>query len=169
MLTKVDIEKYFLAEKQVGLVIFIVGIIALILAVVCYFVLRAPFYKGAAIPLVLIGAIQCFIGFSHYTSSDKSRVRNVYAFDMNPQELKDKELPRVAKALTGIATFKWGAVFLLLAGITLFLLYRSRADQSIWPGLGVALALQAVFMFGAEFVAEKQTKGYHEQLKEFTY
>lgn len=169
MLTKADIEKYFLAEKQVGLVIFIIGIIAVVLALVCFFALRSQFYRGATISLVLIGALQCFIGLSHYRSSDKDRIRNVYAFDMNPRELKEKELPRVTKALTGIATFKWGSAFLLLAGITLVLLYRTRSDQTVWVGLGVALALQALIMFGAESVAGKKTKAYHQQLSGFKY
>lgn len=169
MLTKADIEKYFLAEKQVGLVIFIIGIAAVALAIVCYFVLRTHFYRGAAIPLVLIGALQCFIGFSHYSGSDEVRISNVYAFDMNPQELKDRELPKVTKALTSIAVFKWGASFLVLVGFVLVLLYRTSPDKAIWSGLGAGLVLQALIMFGAESIAEKRAKAYHQQLTVFKY
>lgn len=169
MLTKADIEKYFLAEKQVGLILFIIGISAVVLAVICYFVLRTQFYRGAAIPLVLIGIMQCFIGFSHYRHSDESRIRNVYAFDMNPQELKQKELPALTKALSGIAAFKWGALVLAMVGVALVLVCRNQPNNAHWCGIGVALALQALIMFCTEIMAEKRVNAYRQQLETFRY
>jgi len=53
MFSKQDIEKYFLAEKQLGLLFIIIGAIAIVLAIVFFFLLKTSFYKGAAIPLLL--------------------------------------------------------------------------------------------------------------------
>lgn len=167
MLTRLDIEKYFVAEKQAGLVLFLIGIVALALAVVCFFVLKTNFYKGAAIPLLLIGVLQFFLGISHYRRSDEERKQNVYAYDMNPQELKARELPRMQGALRSIAVFKWGAAVLVLAGIALVLVYRSHPDKALWVGLGAGLAIQALIMFVAEYLAAGKAQHYLQQLEAF--
>ena len=95
MLTKSDIEKYFIAEKQESLLFLIIGIIAIICAIVFILFLKNNFWRGAAVPLIIVGLIQCIVGFTVYNRSDKDRASNVYAFDMNPQQLKQKELPRM--------------------------------------------------------------------------
>lgn len=167
MLTKTDIEKYFLAEKQIGLIFFIIGIIAIVLALVCFFVLRTNFYKGAAIPLLLVGLIELVVGFSIFKRSDGDRVRNVYAFDMNPQELKEKELPRMQKATRSFAIFKSVEIVLLIAAFILIIVYRSKPDKTFWVGLGIALAIQAFLMLGADIFAEKRAKAYTGKLEAF--
>ena len=57
MFTKADIEKYFMAEKTFGLVFAIVGIAAVVAALLFYFSLKTNFYKGAAVPLLLTGLL----------------------------------------------------------------------------------------------------------------
>ena len=97
MFTKVDIEKYFNAEKSGSLVFLVIGVVAVIAAIVFFFVIRSDAYKGAAVPLVLVGLLMGVVGLTVYNRSDGDRIRNVYAFDMNPGELKDKEVPRMEK------------------------------------------------------------------------
>lgn len=168
MLTKTDIEKYFLAEKQIGLIFFIIGIVAVALAIVCFFLLRTSFYKGAAIPLVLIGLIQLIIGFAIFQRSDEDRRRNVYAYDMDPQQLKEKELPRMQKVTKNFAMYKIVEVLLIVAAIVLIVVYRNRPDKAFWAGLGVALLIQALLMLGADYFAEKRAKKYTAGLEAFT-
>ena len=167
MLTKTDIEKYFMAEKQVGLIFFIIGIIAIVLALVFFLAFRTNFYKGAAIPLLLVGLIELVVGFTIFRRSDGDRVRNVYAYDMNPQELKDKELPRMHKVTQSFAIYKWAEIAFILAGIVLIILYRARPGQAFWFGLGIALAIQALLMLGADYFAEKRAKEYTLKLQAF--
>ncbi|HUP10824.1 MAG TPA: hypothetical protein VM187_01385 [Niastella sp.] len=167
MLTKTDIEKYFIAEKQVGLVFFIIGIIAVVLAIVFFFVLRTNFYKGAAIPLILFGLLELIAGFTIYQKSDGDRVRNVYAFDMNPYELKEKELPRMQKVTQSFVIYKWVEVLVLVAGIVLIVLYRTKPEKAFWFGLGVALAIQALLMFSADYLAAKRAQDYTTKLETF--
>ncbi|NII24764.1 hypothetical protein HB364_06730 [Pseudoflavitalea sp. X16] len=168
MLTKADIEKYFLAEKQVGLIFIIIGALAIAFAFVFFFVLRNNFYKGAAIPLLLIGLIELTIGFVVYKRSDGDRVRNVYAYDMNPQELKEQELPRMQKVNKGFTIYKWVEMVLIITGIILIGIYRSRPEKAFWFGLGVALTIQALLMLGADYFAEKRAKDYTSKLQAFT-
>ena len=167
MLTKTDIEKYFMAEKQVGLVFFIIGIIAIVLALVFFLALRTNFYKGAAFPLLLVGLIELIVGFAIFKRSDGDRVRNVYAYDMNPQELKEKELPRMQKVTQHFAAYKWAEIAFIIAGIVLIILYRARPDKAFWFGLGIALTIQALLMLSADYFAEKRAKEYTEKLQAF--
>lgn len=167
MLTKADIEKYFLAEKQVGLIFVIIGALAIAFALVFFFVLRSNFYKGAAIPLLLIGLIELTIGFVVYRRSDGDRVRNVYAYDMNPQELKEQELPRMQKVNKSFTVYKWVEIVLVITGIVLIVIYRPRPEKAFWLGLGVALTIQALLMVGADYFAEKRAKEYTSKLQAF--
>lgn len=167
MLTKTDIEKYFMAEKQVGLIFFIIGIIAVVLAIVFFLVFRTNFYKGAAIPLLLVGLIELIVGFTIFRRSDGDRVRNVYAYDMNPQELKEKELPRMHKVTGSFAIYKWAEIAFIITGIALIIIYRTRPDKVFWFGLGIALVIQSLLMLGADYFAERRAKEYTLKLEAF--
>jgi ABC-type xylose transport system permease subunit len=167
MLTKTDIEKYFIAEKQVGLIFFVIGIVAVLLAIVFFFFLRTNFYRGAAIPLIVAGLLELIAGLTIYNKSDGDRVRNVYAFDMNPQELKEKELPRMQKVTKSFAIYKWVEVVLAVAGIVMIILYRSKPERAFWFGLGITLTLQALIMFSADYLAAKRARTYTDQLEAF--
>lgn len=167
MLTKTDIEKYFLAEKQIGLLFFIIGIVAVLLAIVFFFVLRSGFYKGAAIPLVILGLLQLFAGFAVYKKSDSDRIRNVYAFDMNPQELKAVELPRIRQVNKSFAVYKIIEIILILVGIALFFYLRTRPEKAFWLGLSITLSIQALVTFTADYTASARAKEYMQKLEAF--
>lgn len=167
MLTKTDIEKYFMAEKQVGLIFFIIGIIAVVLALVFFLAFRTNFYKGAAIPLLLVGLIELIVGLTVFRRSDEDRVKNVYAYGMNPQELKEKELPRMQKVTRSFAIYKWAEISFIIAGIVLIILYCTRHDKAFWFGLGIALVIQSLLMLSADYFAEKRAKEYTSKLQAF--
>ena len=88
MFIKTDIEKYFNAEKAESWIFIAIGTAAIITAILFFFFLKTNFYKGAAIPLLLIGLLLGVVGYTVYKRSDDDRKRNVYAYDMNPSELK---------------------------------------------------------------------------------
>lgn len=167
MFTKADIEKYFLAEKQAGLLFLVIGAIAVVVAVVLFFVLKTNFYKGAALPLVVIGILQLAVGITVFKRSDEDRFRNVYAYGMDPNQLRDKELPRMKTVNKNFVVMRWVEVVLLLAGIGLMFYFKSNADKTFWFGFGVALAIQAALMLGADFFAEKRALQYTVGLEQF--
>lgn len=168
MFTKTDIETYFLAEKQESLLFIVVGIVAMALALLFFFLLRGNFYKGAAIPLLLIGAIQFSVGLTVYKRSDEDRVRNVYAYDANPYQLKQVELPRMQQVNRNFVFYRWIEIALLLAGAGLVFYFKSTHPGQFWFGLGVTLVLQSAIMLGADYMAEQRAHEYSKGIEAFT-
>lgn len=167
MLTKTDIEKYFHAEKiESGLFIFI-GVVAIVLAIIFFFYLKANWCKGAAIPLLVVGLIHLSVGAIVFTRSDKDRIRIVYAFDMNPGDLQKKEIPRMEQVNKNFVLYRYTEIALLLAGLGLFFYFNNHADKRFWAGLGMALAIEAAVSVSADYFAEKRAVVYTNQLMEF--
>jgi drug/metabolite transporter (DMT)-like permease len=167
MLTKSDIEKYFIAEKQESLVFLIFGIVAIVLAILFYFTGKTHIYKGAAIPLLLLGLIQTGAGYAVYIKSDDQRISQVYAYDMNPDELKTTELTRMRKVNMNFLVYRWIEVGAVATGIILIILFRKQPDKSFWLGFGIALAIMALILFFADYIAEKRAVHYVELLESF--
>jgi hypothetical protein len=168
MFSKTGIEKYFTAEKNESLLFIFIGIAAIILAIVFLFFLKTNFYKGIALPLFLIALIQISVGYTVYKRSDSDRQRNVYAYDLDPSELKGKELPRMVKVNQNFVIYRWIEIALTVAGIVLIFLYRHNPSRSFIYGIGIGLAIQAFIMLGADYFAEARAKVYTKGLKGFT-
>lgn len=167
MFSKSDIEKYFIAEKQGSLIFLVVGIIAIVIALVFYFYLKTQAYKGASVPLVLIGLIFIIVGITVLRKSDDDRARNVYAYDMKPVDFKEKELPRMQKVLKDLAVYRWVEISLFAAGVLIFFFLRKKPDMSFWSGLGISLALMAILAHGLDFMVKKRAIGYTQQIETF--
>jgi hypothetical protein len=163
MFGKQEIEKYFLAEKQLGLSFIIIGAIAIVLAFIFFFLLKTSFYKGAAIPLLVIGLIQLIASAGIYKKSDEDRIRNVYAFDMNRGQLKNEELPRMKTVLKNFAIVKWIEMALVVTGLIVISYFRTNAGQVFWYGFGITLTIQALIILFADYSSERRailyTKG----------
>ncbi len=157
------IYKYFMAEKQESLLFLIFGIAAIMLAILFFIFIRSnpPLYKGAAIPLLVIGIIQCTVGFTVYSRSNDQM--KVIAYNMGIEPVlyaKQTELPRMKKVMKNFAIYRWMEIAFILAGVTLIILFRSDPARAFWFGFGFALAVQAVIMLGADFVAEQRGHNY---------
>jgi drug/metabolite transporter (DMT)-like permease len=167
MLTKEDIEKYFIAEKQESLLFVIFGIIAIAISFVGLFYWKTPFWKGAAIPLILIALIQIIVCYTVYARSDKQRTALVNAFDADTIKLQNEELPRMEEVNKNFITYRWTEMILIVAGIALALFYRTNPDKQLVFGIGVALAIEAALMFAADIIAGKRASNYTNELKSF--
>lgn len=168
MFTKTDIEKYFIAEKQESLLFLVIGIIAIVIAVIFFFVLKTNFYKGAAISMWAIGLLMAVVGYIVYKRCDADRIQNVYAYDMNPGELKEKEIPRMKTVMKNFVIYRYTEIILSLVGIFLFFYYRNRIDQQFWAGLGLTLAIMALTALFADYFAEKRGSIYTKGLINFS-
>lgn len=168
MFSKTDIEKYFSAEKSFSGLFIILGAVTVIVAVILFFAGKTNWYKGAAIPLVLIGIIQLIASANVYKRSDGDRQRLVYAYDMNPSALKNTELPRMEKVEKTFTIIQIAEVILLLAGLVLYFYFKKYPDQSFWVGFGLMLAIEAALMFGADTFAHGNAKKYTKGLQEFS-
>lgn len=168
MFTKADIEKYFNAEKAESFVFMGIGVVGIILALFFFFYLKTSFYKGAAIPLALVGLLLGVVGYTVYARSDSDRIRNVYAYDMNPGELKEKEIPRMETVMKNFSIYRYAEIVLAVTGIFLFFYFRQNLNRQLWAGLGIGLFVMALLALGADYFAEKRGHVYIKGLKEFT-
>lgn len=162
------IYRYFIAEKQESLVFLIIGIVAIVMAVIFWFFIKTnpQFFKGAAIPLLAIGIIQCAVGFTIYSRSDKQRADVAYNIGMEPALfVKQKELPRMKTVMRNFIIYRWVEIAFIITGLVLIFLYRTNPDKTFWYGLGITLALQGAIMLGADYFAEKRGKVYTEELR----
>ena len=167
MLTKEAIEKYFLAEKAESWIFMAIGIAGIVMGIIAVFFLRTSFYKGLAIPLVLVGLLLGIVGFTVCKRSDEDRKRNVYALGINPGELKQKELPRMEVVMKNLVLYRYVEIALALLGIALLFYFNSKEAQLFWKGLGMALAIMALLALTADYFAEKRGNIYLIQLKDF--
>ena len=161
------IYRYFTAEKQESLLFLIVGIVAILLAVVCWFFIKSNpnFFKGAAIPLLVIGLIQMVIGYSVYSRTDKQKTNIAYNIGIEPVNyVKQTELPRMKIVMKNFVIYRWVEIAFIITGLILIFLFRLNTDKTFWYGFGIALAIQAVIMLGADYFAEKRGKVYTNEL-----
>lgn len=162
------IYKYFIAEKQESLLFLVVGIIAILLAVAFWFFIKSnpAFFKGAAIPLIAIGLIQCIVGYTVYTRTDDQKKDIAYNMGLDPSSyVQQTELPRMEKVMTSFVVYRWVEIAFIITGLILIFLFRLNPDKSFWFGFGVALAIQAMIMLGADYFAEKRGKVYTMELQ----
>jgi phosphatidylserine synthase len=162
------IYKYFNGEKQESLLFLIIGIVAILLALAFWFLVKSnpSFFKGAAIPLLAIGLIQMVVGYSVYSRTDKQKSDIAYNIGLEPVSfVKQTELPRMKTVMKNFVIYRWVEIAFIIGGLILIFLFRSDPDKAFWYGLGIALALQAVIMLGADYFAEKRGKVYTEELQ----
>jgi hypothetical protein len=167
MLTKADIEKYFIAEKHESLVFLIIGVAVVVLALIFYFAPKTQIYRGAALPLLVLGLMQAIAGYTVYMRSDDQRISQVYAYDMNPDQLKTVELTRMRKVKTNFLIYRWIEIGAFIAGLILILLFVNQPVNSFWVGFGITLTIMAAELFIADFIAEKRAVHYTSLLEEF--
>ncbi len=168
MLTKTIIENYFNAEKQESIVFLAIGIVALAIASIAFFYYKTPFAKGLAIPLWCIGVLMLSVGYTVYKRSDADRINNVYRYDMNPQELKTKELPRMQKVMQDFIWYRYTEIALMAIGIFLFFYFKNKETQQLYYGIGLGLMLMASAALIADYFAETRGKMYIKALLEYT-
>jgi len=168
MFSKADIEKYFNAEKSESGLFMTTGIVGIVLAVIFFFFLKTEFYKGAAIPLVSVGLLLGIVGYTVYKRSDDDRKRNVYAYDMNPSELKEKEIPRMKTVMKNFILYRLIEIFLAAAGIGIYIYFIRDIKHDFWRGLGLGLAVMAILALTADYFAEKRGHVYLNGLISFT-
>ena len=167
MFSKADIEKYFNAEKAESWVFMAIGIAGVILAIVFFFFLKTNLHKGLAVPLASIGLLMGIVGFTVYKRSDQQRIDNVYAYDMNPDQLKNKELPRMKAVMKNFVIYRWVEIFLLLVGLGLYIYFIRDFYHDFWRGFGFALAIMAILALAADYFAEKRGHIYTKGLESF--
>lgn len=167
MLTKTEIEKYFIAEKQSGLLLLCLGIIALAISLYIIFSANYQTFKITAFMLLLFGILAIGFGYKQQAVSNTLRVNLVYAFDMNPDLLKTAEIPRLNNELTNLTVFKYLIILAGIAAIGMFVLAKKYNGYSFLFSSSITLFI-LVFVLLAFYIFQiKNTTHYYQLVKQF--
>ncbi len=154
------VADYFNAEKFESLFFIGIGFLAIGLAVYFWLVLKEPFYRGVAIPLVLVAFIQLTVGITVYLRSLKDIKRLEYILKNESAKIQTEEMPRMETVMKNFIIYRYVEIGLAILGLLLFLFFPS---QFFWKGVGIGLLVQASFMLSLDYFAEKRG---HEYIKE---
>lgn len=164
------IYKYFTAEKLESLLFVIIGIVAVILAVIFFFFIKTntTFFKGAVIPLVVLGIMQLVAGYTVYTISDKQSADVAYNIGLEPVAYATaKEIPRMETVMKNFVIYRWVEIAMAITGIVLFFYFNNNIDKQFWKGFGLTLAVMALLALAADYFAEQRGHVYLNAIKEF--
>jgi hypothetical protein len=157
------ITSYFTEEKLQSAIFIIIGVIAILFALIFLWLIKYSFFKGMAIPLFFIGMMQVSAGIITYNQSQKYSAKMELLLSNKPEEVKSEELKRMQIVLKNYANYKLTELILLLIGIALFILFN-KSPQTFWKGLGLGLLLQASVLLALHLLSEQSGKMYVEQL-----
>jgi hypothetical protein len=158
--TTKDIEKYFNAEKSESLFFIFFAVVAIATAVYFFFFLQQSFFKGAAVPMLCVALLLGIVGYNVYSKSDADRIKNVYAFGMNPSQIKEQEIPRMKVVMKNFEVYRYTEIILAIVGLVVFLLFKYWITNNFWSGFGFGLFFMAIVALCADYFAEKRGEIY---------
>lgn len=158
-----NIVKYFHGEKSESYIFILMGVIAFAVALYFIFVLKTSFWKGVAIPFIVVSSIEFIVGYTIVTRSPKDILRVEKFISKEPQKIKTIEIPRMEKVMSNFILYRYVEIVLIILGV--FLMYSSMNDN-LWKGIGLGLFIQASIVLCLDFFAEKRGFVYLEYLKE---
>lgn len=159
-----SIEKYFNGEKAESYVFIAIGMVALLIAFYFVFTLKTSFWRGVAIPFILVAMLEFIIGYTIVKRSPKDIYRVESFIKVQPSKITLDEIPRMEKVMKNFVIFRYVEICLILLGI--ILMYSSLND-TLWRGIGLGLFMQASIVLSLDFFAERRGHIYLEYLKEF--
>ena len=166
MLTKETIEQYFLGYQHVQLFLCWVAIASIIVAAVFYWAIKKEYYKGIAIGVVSFAFAFGMYGYTNYTKADRLRKINTYNYDLHPEYLKTKELPRIASLKKTITIIS--IVHVLLLTISLYGSNYYAKKMKYLSGIFAGIFVMCIITLGFCYVIKKTTKAYEVGIVEFT-
>lgn len=160
-------QTYFVAEKAESVVFMLVGVLAIIGALIGLFYLKKPMWNGMAIPLILVAFIQITVGATVYFRTDKQLKNLIELYKKEPKNYVKEEMERMIIVNKNFDIYKYVEIALLFIGLgvvvwELFMML----DKPFWLGIGIGLALQSSIMLVADFFAETRADVYTAQLME---
>jgi hypothetical protein len=158
------VVNYFNGEKWESYLFLLMGIITIFLSIYLVFVLKTSFWKGVAIPFLLVGLLELMVGYTIVNRSPKDIIRVGNFIKNEPQKVRTEEIPRMEKVMDNFNMFRWVEIILIAMGI---ILMYSTIQDTFWRGLGLGLFIQAGIVLGLDFFAERRGHTYLEFLNDF--
>lgn len=152
-------HSYFDGEKSSG---YLWGSVGLVTASTGGFLLtrKTPITRGAAYPLLAIGAIQTIIG-GVLLFGTNARVEKLDAkLAENPRVFRDDELARIRGVNRTFVILEIVEAVMIVGGTTLAI-----AGRDTWRGVGIGLAISGATMLGLDALAHARGSRYERALE----
>jgi hypothetical protein len=152
-------HSYFEGEKQSGFLWGSVGVLAMSSG--GYLLTRkTPVTRGAAYPLLAVGAIQTILGGALLLGTD-SRVRKLdEKLAANPSSFRNEELTRMRGVNRTFVILEIVEAVLIVGGTALAI-----ASRDTWRGVGIGLAIQGTTMLALDALAHRRGAQYERALE----
>ena len=111
------------------------------------------FYKGIAIPLIMIGIVQLVVGGSVYFRTDNQVLRLEQLYQANAAEFTKAETPRMQVVMKNFSIYKKIEIAFVVIGLLLIVFASARP---FWLGLGAGMLLQGAVMLTLDIFAENR-------------
>jgi hypothetical protein len=159
------VVKYFNNEKAESYLFILIGVIVILMALYFLFVLKTSFWKGMAMPFLLVASLEIIVGYTIVTRSPKDLVRVEEFVKNQTQKIITSEIPRMEKVMNNFTIYRYVEIILIILGIVL--MYSSTKD-TFWRGIGLGLFSQASIVLCLDFFAERRGHIYLEFLKDLS-
>jgi len=156
------IVKYFTGEKMESLLFLGMGIIGVAIAIFLFFVLKTSFFKGIAIPFLMVSILEIIVGVTIVNRSPKDIIRVESYLTDNSKMIQTTEIPRIEKVMKNFVIFRYIEITLIILGI--ILMYRFRHNL-LWNGIGLGLFIQSSIVLILDFFAERRGHVYLTYLR----
>ena len=166
MFTRTDLEGYFLTHKQEAVVWLAAGLLAMALGLSIQLWRNRSASRGVVIALLFTGMLEAAGGFWAYSQADSLRISNVYAYDMNPSQLRIREWPRIGRERQQLVILRWSALGILGAALAM-LAFGHRAHANSCRDMLLVLSLQLVLIATAAYLSERKAAAYMQGLEQF--
>ena len=168
MFTKEDIEQYFNTFKNEQIFLIVLGSVALIVAVVFFAGIKTQWYKGFALPLAVFAIINLGAGVSNYNKADFLKVRNMYNYDLHPELLRTKELPRLKEMNQNFTVLIYVNISIIVAAAFIFFYFKKKDGNDYYIGVAASLFLVAVLSVAMYSMMKNRSKNYENGIMEYT-
>lgn len=160
-----QVVKYFSGEKSESYLFLFMGVITILFA--CYFMmgLKTSFWRGVAIPFIVVALLEIIVGYTIVTRTPKDITRVENFMKQEPHKIKTEEIPRMEIVMKNFRNFRYIEIILIITGI--ILMYIGLATP-FWTGIGLGLFIQAGIVLCLDFFAESRGKVYLDYLKSLT-
>jgi hypothetical protein len=158
-----QIVKYFNGEKVESYIFILIGVIAFAIALYFIFVLKSSFWKGVAIPFLVVALLEFIVGYTIVNRSAKDMIRVQTYLTNESKKIETEEIPRMEKVMSNFMIYRYIEIALIVLGIGLM---YSSMNETFWRGFGLGLFMQASIVLSLDFFAEKRGHAYLVYLQE---
>ena len=160
-----SVTNYFKGEIAESYLFLILGIAGLSISSYLILTKSASFWKGFAIPFILVSVLEIIVGITLIYRSPKDIIRVENYIKHDPSKIKTFEIPRMEKVLKNFVVFRYIEIALILAGLLIYFSF----ENTFWKGIGIGLLIQASVVLTLDYFAERRGYIYTEYLHSISH